>query len=1069
MAYVNLSKLPDPKELGSVTISGLHGGLNLRSDPTEVGAAQSPDMLNMWYQDGVLRKRPGQKTVRAAGSGAYVVPGIRWFYDKLFGGKMLCQEGSIFNWFDPANPAEAHEIDDLLSDLEHGTFFSFGEYVFYKGRNAYIRFALTEDGGIEAEPILLDGRVSDSVYTPVIAINRKPDGAGGDSYQPENRINPRKWVWFDIDDTSRDYYLPVHGAEVLKVQIGDDVIDTSTEKCFVKDGLGCEILGEDLPEDSTEYTRLRFSMPVYADETGWSSTDWTGTASRGGNYFTNVVWSGLDVGYLDGDYKAALKNGDLIFGSTGDKALREEFTRNMIDMAFARSGFEEYKSVFVLDNGTYMNAFFQVDAPGIVNEDGTVSFVSYSHCIKDYNPETDEILVQGMVMVSYSYAKGTWSTKDYTRTPSTGWNYAGNCVYASRDFSSSTNKGAIILPAGGIAEADMETDPDGYEKYERSFRATHNLVSYAEELLLQYGRAEGFDFTYSDGVIDAPLLFISENDDIYVFRYKMPGKEFWITEYDKSTGYFKARNYLSITIQKADHHNVQFGAVYEAGKYGMYTKNIVWCSEDMYYYNGTEPDYVLKASEGELPEEYAEQVQLALRRAMRDYPEANITLDSPVIISRKDPYLTIYIPGAEGMHVTEYDVKTGEFKAIGWVSEGYNGDKDVQVGVSFTTPAILSNQVRVLYSKENPEAMEAIASCRTATSYGGSGGMCVVMGGCEKQPNAIFWSGNGSYGVDPTYFPMDQYNLCGVYQDPVTGFGKQQSNLIVFQENHMSRASISIETINGRSYIDLPVVTINSENGCDRPWSIRLCGNNLVWLHSRYGAMYLKDATSAYENMVITISDNVNGSDRRPGLLKDIAEAETVFALDDGKRYMAFLGDRMYCWDHAISSVSEDGVYGLSWTRHEGIRAETAFDTGDGRLLLMDEYGAIREFSEAYTDDDGEKIPCHYTTATQSFGGYYRKRNVREIILTASSDKGGSFTVRCGSERAVPLSNELNTAVRPMWPSTIVKREFPTPFVYKPRLFGISHLWVRVESDGSDGGLAIDGMTILYTSHGKVR
>ena len=60
---VKLSSMPDPKDISSVAFSSFSGGLNLRDDPTEVRSSQSPDMLNMWYRDGVLRKRGGQKQV----------------------------------------------------------------------------------------------------------------------------------------------------------------------------------------------------------------------------------------------------------------------------------------------------------------------------------------------------------------------------------------------------------------------------------------------------------------------------------------------------------------------------------------------------------------------------------------------------------------------------------------------------------------------------------------------------------------------------------------------------------------------------------------------------------------------------------------------------------------------------------------------------------------------------------------------------------------------------------------------------------------------------------------------
>lgn len=1088
---VNLKKLPDPNQISSISIQRLHGGLNLRSEPTEVGAAQSPDMLNMWYQDGMLRKRPGQM-VFLPGTGENRASGQVWFYERLFGGYVLYQDGMVFRYLRPGEPESLKTVEGItVPEQEHGTFFPFDEYVFYKARGVYIRFLIDESGSIAGEYIINGGEVSDKVYTPIISINRKPDGTGGDLYQPENRISPDKWVWFDIDEKSKDYYLPVHGCEVLKVQVEDEVVDTTEHKSFVTStGIGCEIIGESLNDTAAEYTRLRFTTPVYFDDTGWSSSDWSENPSNGGNYIGNIVWSSTDLKYLNDDYKSVLKNGDLLYGASNQKDLPEELKYDMIQMAWNRSGFEEYESFFVLDNGKYMNVFFEVPPPAVIDENGDASAgYRYNKRIVGVS-DGGGLIVNGMVMVSYNYANGAWSTKDYTKSLSSGQNYVSNCVYASRNFELGNYKPPnVIIHAGAPKPPDtLPDDPEGIqisEKYYRYRRVTNNLVDYAREKLMEYGKISGWDGkTDKNPLLDeehAPLKFIAENENIYVFRYKIPEERFWITDYDKANGYFKAKGYLSLTIRKDNPQDIQFEIVHEPGKYGSFVKNIIWASEDMIYYNGVSGDRAIEASitreEGQpltindVPEQYRDQVMLAMRRAYRDYGSGMISFDpmSDIVIAEKSPYLNVYFQTPGGMRVTEYDVKTGNFKAVGFVLESYNANNDVDVSISFATPSVLSNRVRVLYRKRNEDAMNAIMSCKAATSYGGSNALCVVMGGCEKQPNAIFWSGNGSYGVDPTYFPMNQYNLCGTYQDPVVGFGKQQSRLVIFQKNHISRASYNIERINGRDSIDLPVVNIHGERGCDRPWSIRLCGNNLVWAHSKYGILYLKDTTSAYENMVITISDNVNGNDHRPGMLAELAKNDICFAVDDGKRYMIFIGDKMYAWDHAITSVGDDGVYGLSWTRHSGFDAEAASTIDSGGILLMNRNGMVNDFSEEYTDDNGLPIPCHYTTPTQSFGGYYRKRSIREIILTAMSDMGGQFRVRCGGERVVPRSSELNTPARPIFESKIEKREFPTPLIYKPRMFGINHLWVRVESDGDDGGIAIDGMTILYTSHGKVR
>ena len=119
--------------------------------------------------------------------------------------------------------------------------------------------------------------------------------------------------------------------------------------------------------------------------------------------------------------------------------------------------------------------------------------------------------------------------------------------------------------------------------------------------------------------------------------------------------------------------------------------------------------------------------------------------------------------------------------------------------------------------------------CRYAAVYGGTGELCVVMAGSEDQPNAYFWSGNSNIKMDASYFPMEQVQLASSTEERITGFGKQQDNLIIFKEGSVGKTTLGTQTINDRIFIDLPYIPINASIGCDLPWSIQLVENNLVF------------------------------------------------------------------------------------------------------------------------------------------------------------------------------------------------------------------------------------------------
>ena len=185
------------------------------------------------------------------------------------------------------------------------------------------------------------------------------------------------------------------------------------------------------------------------------------------------------------------------------------------------------------------------------------------------------------------------------------------------------------------------------------------------------------------------------------------------------------------------------------------------------------------------------------------------------------------------------------------LTEGTDYTVDLVSGaVTFTTaPPVTNpktnNTVWITYAKANTDAYNSIMDCRYAATYGGTGALCVVFGGCEAQPNAYFWNGN-NIAMDASYFPFSQYQLAGSSDDMITGFGKQQSYLVIFKHSSVGRTIMKTETVDGRLTVDLPYVPINDKIGCDLPWTIQLIDNNLVWCNTEQGVHTLKDSSSAY-------------------------------------------------------------------------------------------------------------------------------------------------------------------------------------------------------------------------------
>lgn len=336
--------------------------------------------------------------------------------------------------------------------------------------------------------------------------------------------------------------------------------------------------------------------------------------------------------------------------------------------------------------------------------------------------------------------------------------------------------------------------------------------------------------------------------------------------------------------------------------------------------------------------------------------------------------------------VTELDAVTrvevdGEVLTEG---EGYTVDLEAGKIVFTTAPVVhdpfVANTVKVTYEKANTDAYNSVMDCPYAVVFGGNQDVCVVVGGCTAQPNAYFWTGNHIV-MDAGYFPMEQYNLAGDTEEAITGFGKQQAMLIIFKEKSVGRASFdTVEMETGRRLIEMPYTNINAKIGCDLPWSIQLIENNLVFANTKNGVHILKDSSSAYENNIAVISTKVNGTPERSGLLARVRNSKTTVSYDDGERYWILSDGDVYLWDYRLSEYSDP-----SWFYFTNINAVSFFDSTDDTYHL-NAAGRVTRFDRRYSDYEDTAIDKVYRFATQTFGGFDRKKNIRSILLQVRSD-----------------------------------------------------------------------------------
>lgn len=211
---VNLSSMPSPPKENVLDFPRLDGGLNTWELDYRLKANESPDMVNLWWKDGALCSRNGQvfaTSDEVLGTGWSAYEGLYWNHaffhvgDKLYHARLN----------DPDVSAGDVVLKELLSGVpeNRGTWFRYGDDLYYKNRGGYFVVAHQEDSSFTAGAV--------EAYAPTTQINTEPATGAGDAYQPENRISPRKTVEYSTVKGVTEYHLPVQGIDSVDKVVVD--------------------------------------------------------------------------------------------------------------------------------------------------------------------------------------------------------------------------------------------------------------------------------------------------------------------------------------------------------------------------------------------------------------------------------------------------------------------------------------------------------------------------------------------------------------------------------------------------------------------------------------------------------------------------------------------------------------------------------------------------------------------------------------------------------------------------------------------------------------------------------
>lgn len=330
--YVNLTRLPTPKQEYTVNYDALTGGLNLYDPDYELSVRESPDMENMLWRDGTLCSRYGQEwlnssTERGAGYTCY---------DRLFWGHGFFHIGSKIYYGVPDEGMALTELCDMSVlyagyTPERGTFFRYGDDLMYKAPGAFVRIHY-DGSGFTAHDVVQEA------YTPITIINASHLTGSGSVYQPENRLSGSKTIWYNAG--TEDEVLRFSGdgsATEFSLTAVEDFVDVSlvtvdgasTAGWYVENG---SLHFYKAPEAGTDNIRVTCRKAVKVYKLPVSDID----------SVDKVVVGGTELS-AGTEYTADLTTGAVTFVSAPE--VEKPFRANTVQITYTKANPDAFRSI----------------------------------------------------------------------------------------------------------------------------------------------------------------------------------------------------------------------------------------------------------------------------------------------------------------------------------------------------------------------------------------------------------------------------------------------------------------------------------------------------------------------------------------------------------------------------------------------------------------------------------------------------------------------------------------------------------------------------------------------------
>lgn len=389
--------------------------------------------------------------------------------------------------------------------------------------------------------------------------------------------------------------------------------------------------------------------------------------------------------------------------------------------------------------------------------------------------------------------------------------------------------------------------------------------------------------------------------------------------------------------------------------------------------------------------------------------------------------------------------------------------------VTFSTaPTTGTDNLIITAYKIDTAARLTILSAKYAITFGGDNDTRVFIAG---DSTTYYYSGL----LDPTYWPENQYNNAGVDNSFITGFGKQYNVLVVFKERSMYAVQYDYNSGNPR----FPLALLNDSNGCDMPYTIQLIKDNLVWANTYNGVMILNSTDIKDEKNVSTISENINGVNRAPGLLQEqnLLEATTV---DFDGHYWICVNRKVWAWNYEVSPyVNTGNVYEdqrrLAWYPFDNINANCWFFFNNILYYGDRNNGRIVEFVDTEYADFEFPVNAYWSCKLNDFGLFDWTKTILQVRFSTKTDVPTNITTEYifdkGNRMDPKLDRIISASLAYMgwatWTWQVIR--FAKTITKYPGVKSTVYFKVKFSNNEINNNLSIIDLSILWLPLRKAR